>query len=119
MRDNTRLLATLVIWSAFTIIMGIIAAVVATGDELDWVGAVFLLIILLTLMVIVGTSTQAIWGAKQDDSADDEERRLAKAKRIGSRRVERLIEQLDDDEIYDLEALLLAREDGTTRRRQP
>jgi cobalamin biosynthesis protein CobD/CbiB len=116
MHDKTRLQATLVIWGAFTIIMGIIAAVVAAGDELDWAGGVFLLIIVTTLMVIVGTSTQSVWDAKQDDSEDDETRRVAKAKRTGSRRVERLIEQLDDDEIYDLETLLLSREDGTPRR---
>ena len=114
MRDNTRLLATLIIWGTFTIIIGIIGGLLATSNTtLDLAGAIIVLIIVLSLMALVGTSMQAVWGAgAQPGSAeDDESARLAKAKRTGSRRVERLIEQLDDDEIYDLEALLLSHRD--------
>jgi flagellar motor component MotA len=119
MRDNTRLLATLIIWGAFTIIIGIIGGLLATSNTtIDLAGAIIVLIIILSLMALVGTSMQAVWGAQPGGAEDDESARLAKAKRTGSRRVERLIEQLDDDEIYDLEALLLShREDSATHDR--
>jgi cobalamin biosynthesis protein CobD/CbiB len=118
MRDNTRLLATLIIWGAFTVIIGIIGGLLATADTtLDLGGAIILLIIILSLMALVGSSMQAVWNAQSASADDDESARLAKAKRTGSRRVERLIDQLDDDEIYDLEALLLSREDSATRRK--
>jgi hypothetical protein len=120
MRDNTRLLATLIIWGAFTVIVGIIGGLLAASNaEFTGVDIVVLLIILLSLMALVGSSMQAVWGAGSGSAADDEAARLAKAKRSGSRRVERLIEQLDDDEIYDLEALLLSREDSAARHKNP
>jgi flagellar motor component MotA len=113
MRDNTRLLATLIIWGGFTIIIGIIGGLLATSDTtIDLGGAIIVLIILLSLMALVGTSMQAVWSAQPGRADEDESARLAKAKRTGSRRVERLIESLDDDEIYDLETLLLSREDS-------
>jgi hypothetical protein len=117
MRDNTRLLATLIIWGGFTIVIGIIGGLLATSDTtIDLGGAIIVLIIVLSLMALVGMSMQAVWGVQSSSAEDDESARLAKAKRTGSRRVERLIESLDDDEIYDLEALLLSREDSTARR---
>lgn len=119
MRDNTRLLATLVIWSAFTIIIGIIGAMLVTGDaELDTGGTVALLIILLALIAAVTGSTQSVWGARFADDADQQARR-AKDKRTGRSRAERLIEALDDDEIYDLESLLLSRDESGSRRKEP
>jgi cobalamin biosynthesis protein CobD/CbiB len=119
MRDTTRLLATLIIWGAFTIIIGIIGVALSlTKSTIDLTGAVMLLIILLALMALVSASMQAVWTAKIDGADQDDVARLAKAKRAGSRRVERLIEQLDDDEIYDLEALLLSqREDSAASHR--
>jgi hypothetical protein len=121
MKDTTRLLATLIIWGAFTVIIGIIGGLLtASHATLDGVDTIVLLIIILSLMALVGSSTQAVWTAKTGSADDDEAVRLAKAKRTGSRRVERLIEQLDDDEIYDLEALLLSqREDNTASHRNP
>jgi flagellar motor component MotA len=108
MRDNTRLLATLIIWGGFTIVIGILGGLLATSDTtIDLGGAIIVLIIVMSLMALVGTSMQAVWNAQPGHADEDESARLAKAKRTGSRRVERLIESLDDDEIYDLETLLL------------
>jgi flagellar motor component MotA len=119
MRDNTRLLATLIIWAAFTIIIGIIGAMLVTAEAvLDTGGTVALLIILLALLAVVGSSTQAVWGARSADDADEQTRR-AKDKRTGRSRMERLIEALDDDEIYDLESLLLSREESAARHKEP
>ena len=119
MKDTTRLLATLIIWGAFTIIIGIIGGLLAASHAtLNGVDTIVLLIIVLSLMALVGTSMQAVWTAKTNSVDLSDAARLAKAKRAGSRRVERLIEQLDDDEIYDLEALLLSqREDSATSHR--
>ena len=112
MKDTTRLLATLIIWGAFTIIIGIIGGLLAASHAtLNGVDTIVLLIIVLSLMALVGTSMQAVWTATTNSANQDDDARLAKAKRVGSRRVERLIEQLDDDEIYDLEALLLSHRD--------
>ncbi len=120
MRDSTRLLATLIIWGAFTTIIGIIGGLLAASNEtIDMAGAIILLIVVLSLMALVGSSMQAVWNAQSGHAEDDESARLAKAKRTGSRRVERLIESLDDDEIYDLEALLLSREDSAARHKNP
>jgi hypothetical protein len=119
MRDNTRLLATLIIWGGFTIIVGIIGGLLATSDStIDLGGAIIVLIVILSLTALVGTSMQAVWGAHSGSADEDESARLAKTKRTGSRRVERLIDSLDDDEIYDLETLLLShRDDSATHDR--
>lgn len=114
MNDNTRMVTTAIIWGAFTLIIGILVAALAlTNAELDWIGLGALLIVLIGLMVTVANSTMAIWQfqPKTESTADEQvaAERRAKAKRNHLNRVERLIEELDDDEIYDLEALLLAR----------
>jgi hypothetical protein len=118
MKDDTRMVTTAVIWTAFTIIMGIIAAVLAiTGAELDEVGIIALLVVIIGLMVTVANSTMAIWGFKSDEKAESEEAHRAKSKRTGQNRIARLIEELDDEEIYDLEALLLARDEDAPQKK--
>ena len=119
MKDDTRMIATAVIWSAFTIIMGLIAAaLIFTNAELDTIGIGALLAIVIGLMMTVANSTMAIWGFKPEETEDDKVRR-AKSKNIERNRVERLIADLDDDEIYDLEALLLAHDgDGEIPHKQ-
>jgi hypothetical protein len=111
MRDSTRLLATIVIWGAFTIIVGVMGGIlIAVHGNIDWYSGATLFTLAWLLMKLVRISTQTVWGV--DPAAEEEQpSRSAKAKRAGSRRVERLIAALDD-EIYDLEALLLSREDG-------
>jgi hypothetical protein len=112
MRDSTRLLATIVIWGAFTIVVGIMGSIlIAVHGHIDWTSGAALFMLAWLLMKLVRISTQTVWGV-DPEAKEDEPTRSAKAKRIGSRRVERLIESLDDDEIYDLETLLLSREDS-------
>jgi hypothetical protein len=111
--DNTRLLATLIIWGACTIIVSIILALLTAASNVEWWVGVLSFIVVLTLLVIVGESTQTIWkyGRSDSDAAP-----RAKAKRLTQNRVERLVDTLDDDEVYALEELLLARgQDHTTQ----
>jgi hypothetical protein len=113
MRDNTRLLATLVVWTALVMIIGIIGGVlVATGADLNWLGTGAVVLVVLMLIAMVGVSMEAIW--KGGETSEDE-LRAAKTKRVSRTRMERLIEALDDNEIYDLEALLLARDEERHR----
>ena len=112
MRDSTRLIATIVIWGAFTIVVGVMGLILlAVHGNIDWYSGAALFAIAWLLIKLVRVSTQTVWGV-EPEAAADRPSRSAKAKRLGSRRVERLIASLDDDEIYDLEALLLSREDS-------
>ncbi len=120
MKDDVRMVTTVVIWIAFTIIMGLImAALVISRPEMNPPEIGALLIIVIGLMMTVSESTKSIWSARSNDTEDKETARLAKSKRAGRSRIERLIAELDDEDIYDLEALLLARDaDGEISRKQ-
>lgn len=120
-RDIARLIATLGVW-ILTMTMTAIVLTSPTGAVASMEGpAVFGIMLVLSLAAMV--STAAIWtggrGAARDSARWDAEhqRERAKLKREGLSRAERLIQQLDDDDIYDLEALLLAREEADQRHR--
>jgi hypothetical protein len=116
--DRERMQSTIAIWAAFAAIMiTIIAALAITGVELALGESILLVVVIVLLAATVVSSTQAVWGSKEGE-ADRHEARLAKPKRAARSRVERLVEMLDDDEIYDLETLLLARDEGELRDRQ-
>jgi len=113
MRDSVRLMATLIIWLAFTITLAVILTT-PTGAVANADGpTVFGIVLVLALVALM--STVSVWVASRDKGADLQSR--AKAKRSGGSRVEQLVEALDDDEIYDLEALLLARDQQAHDRR--
>ncbi|MBN2305899.1 MAG: hypothetical protein JXQ72_15555 [Anaerolineae bacterium] len=117
MRDTTRMIATLVIWIAMAALIGGLLTT-PTGAIANAEGAVLFGIVMV--MAIAGViSTGMVWFAGTRGQRLDTVQR-SKAKRHTSNRVERLIEALDDDEIYDLEALLLARDqEGSGRQHQP
>jgi hypothetical protein len=113
MRDGSRFFATLVIWIGFTIITATIGTSATGPFATDSGAAVFGVVLVLALSAMI--STLAVWlgrgGAVQEDSSH-----VAKAKRQSRDRIERLVASLDDDDVYELEALLLAaREDKTER----
>lgn len=112
MTERTRLIATTIIWTAFTAIIGLIA-VVLHGSALDLYGAMIVFAIFAVLTLAVNNSTRAIW---QSDVVDASQQR-GKIKRHKPSRVERLIENLDDDEIYELEIALLSRDEEFNRHR--
>jgi hypothetical protein len=119
MREMVRLIATLTIWVVFATVMGVTLSSPtgplnnANGGEITGIVAV--------MAAAATISTIAVWTTgKRDESRDSREIPIArgKPKRIERDRVERLIESLDDDEIYDLEALLLSRHDESGAREQ-
>lgn len=119
MRDTMRAMATLVIWIGFTTITAIVLTS-ATGPLAHSNGAA-LFGIVLVLAITALCSTLAVWlGGREGTSQAQEIARSAKAKRTGRDRIERLVEALDDDEVYELEALLLSRDqDGELSRKRP
>ena len=114
MDNNQRLPATVAIWAAFTIIMAILIGTIGASDaDINLGGGFILLVIVIALIVAVKESTEAIWTGTRSESPD-----AAKAKRDRRARMSRLIESLDDEEIYDLEALLLREEEEAQSFRQ-
>jgi hypothetical protein len=104
--DTSRLFATLIVWGSFTsIFLGLIAALALTGAGVTTPMAFLMLVMFLAMLAGVIRATEAIWASVPAEET-------AKAKRVQSSRVQRLVDSLEDDEIYELETLLLAREDG-------
>ncbi len=116
MQEKTRLIATVVIWVGFTVMTSTMLTSVTGPIATANGAAVFGIVLILAVTSLI--STLAVWlgGHSEEDARES---RAAKAKRTNRTRVDRLIESLDDDEIYDLEALLLSREqDGELPRRR-
>jgi hypothetical protein len=106
MGTQGRVIATTVIWAAFTLIM--IFADVDTNN-------------LINLAILAGAamiSTVAVWdgmnshhsSSKQQNSFKGNEQ-YEKAKRSDNRRLTRLIKSMDEDDISSLEAILASRRD--------
>ncbi|MBN1680243.1 MAG: hypothetical protein JW966_08115 [Anaerolineae bacterium] len=116
MNSSARLISTIAIWTALTLCMITIAAALTSSEtEIDHIGGAFVLAIVFVLARAATLSTRAIWSGSFDETDKDTMRvnlaRLTnKPKRHDYNRAERLIAALDDDEIYDLETLLLARQ---------
>jgi hypothetical protein len=111
MSNGIRLWATLIIWIIFAILSGTVLTSVtgpiATASE----NTLFNIIALFA--ATAGISTAAVWFGGWQVSRAETEARRAKTKRQMPSRVRRLIDDLEEDEIYELEALLLSREDHT------
>lgn len=107
--------ATLLIWVMFTIII-ISLMTSVTGPIVNASGSeAFGIVVAIALAAAI--STAAIWSGGRSDEDESMARAIGKAKRRNPRRVAALLDTLDDDEIYDLEALLLARERESQRDR--
>jgi hypothetical protein len=121
MRDMMRLIATLTIWIVFATVVGV-ALSSATGPLNNANGGEITGIV--AIMAAAATiSTIAVWTAARQDSTSQSRAipvaRGKKIKRAERDRVERLIESLDDDDIYDLEALLLSRHEDSGAHERP
>lgn len=113
MREMMRLIATLTIWVVFATVMGV-TMTNATGPIANANGGEITGIV--ALMAAAATiSTVAIWYGTNRPETRDSSVNVArgKIKRVERDRVGRLIDTLDEDEIYDLEALLLARREDS------
>ncbi|NLE52632.1 MAG: hypothetical protein GX613_14640 [Chloroflexi bacterium] len=108
MRQMVRVGATLLIWTMFTVI--IIALMTSVTGAIANVSEAAAFGIVLVIALAAAISTAAVWSGTHSDDDESMARSLAKSKRRRSRRAEDILESLGDEEIYDLEALLLARE---------
>ncbi len=110
-----RVWATIAIWTALMVILGVFL----TLADMSYIGGGNATTIVITLALTAALSTWAVWIRAGGTTVQSEQHDLSKAKRLDPRRVERLIEALDEDEIVELETLLLAREgDGARSARQ-
>jgi hypothetical protein len=113
MDDRYRFFSTLSIWAAYTLVlMTLFIALAATGAALDFVVAMALVAFVLLLTTIAGVSTTSIWRSARDSSRQDAlaSESAHKGKRTYASRIDRLIEELDEDEIIELESLLMSRQ---------
>lgn len=114
MRELMRLIATVSIWGAFAAVAGV-ALTGVTGPVSNMNGGeiVALMAVLMTGVIAI---TYAVWhsgfsvGRAENNASLRSIPSRSKSKRMHEDRVGRLIDDLDDDEIYELETLLLARD---------
>jgi cell division protein FtsX len=103
MSARDRLFATISIWVTF-MIMSIVLFDKATGQYPSNISALTLIVIMVLICLAAVSGTFAVWRHwSREDPCE-------KQKRSQSRRVARLVEKLDDDDMRDLEALLVSRE---------
>ncbi len=105
-----RLWATIAIWTALMVILGVFLTLADTSH----IGGSNTTVIVITLALTAAASTWAVWVRASGEPVQVERQDVGKAKRLDPRRVERLIE-LDEDEIVELETLLLSRENEGAR----
>ncbi len=114
MRESTRAIITLLIWVGFLLMTGTIlttpTGAVATAEG----GVLFGIMAVSGLVAMV--MTFAIWNSGFSDPNTTRDLALSgrgsKLKRAGHNdRIERLLASLDDDDVYELEALLLRDQD--------
>jgi len=109
MNDGKRVLATLIIWAFVTLNMGILVSYMVMM-RITSIG-VFLAVVFAVLAAAAITTT-TVW--ENGRGSSEKGPRIGKAKRPYEQRqrVERLIQSLEDDEVYELEAMLLDRDAG-------
>lgn len=108
MNNTTKLIATAIIWISLTLMVTTMMTSV-TGPASDMGGAE-LFGVILVLGMAAGLGTMAVWASGLIGRRQETEAYLAKVKRQHPDRVRRLIDDLSDDEVYQLEELLLSRD---------
>lgn len=114
MDDKYRFLTTAVIWVMVSVILlGVLVAVAAPGSSIPISESGGLGLFAFVLIIIAGISTDTIWRAghraQQQEQVTSEP--AAKVKRVDSALLARLVDELSQDEVVELETLLLARDD--------
>jgi hypothetical protein len=104
-----RFWATAAIWAGVTVTTIVLFAMQSARSTAAFSEPMLFGLVLVILGAAVA-GTRAVWQAVRETAARDEATHAAKAKRSHTRRVERLIDSLDDEDMYDLEALLADRE---------
>ena len=110
MNEKYRFFTTFTIWMAFAaVLITLFVSLAATGANMDEMAMIMIASFVITLTVVAGISTGLVWRGAGAGSAESVE--AQKGKREVSNRIERLVEQLDADEVVELETLLMARQD--------
>ncbi|MBN2471888.1 MAG: hypothetical protein JXN59_14290 [Anaerolineae bacterium] len=109
MRDILLFLTTSVIWAAYA--GTVITSLLMGPDVGDWVIG----LIVIVFGMVAAYATRKLWVPDSYELARGSEvQQFTKAKRNRQARLARLIEELDDDEMVELETLL-ATQDGELR----
>lgn len=106
MRDSGRLVLTAVIWGGLLVLTGTLltspVGAIAQANSATVLGVV------LVLGTVAAVMTLAIWlGGADRAAARADNSAYGKRKRLERTRMHQLLENLSDDEVYELEALLL------------
>lgn len=107
MGDTGRIVATTIIWVTLVILLGGLfttqVGAIANANSATILG------IVIVLCVMAAMITAVVWqGGVVPRRADTADRALrGKRKRLQGDRVARLLDELSDEEVYELEALLL------------
>ena len=107
MGDTGRIVATTIIWVTLVILLGGLfttqVGAIANANSATILG------IVIVLCVMAAMITAVVWqGGVVPRRADAADRALrGKRKRLQGDRVARLLDELSDEEVYELEALLL------------
>ncbi len=107
MGDTVRILATTIIWVALLILLGgLFTTPVGAMSNANSAAIVGVALVLGVMAMLI---TSVIWlGGIVPRRADADDRVLrGKRKRLQGDRVARLLDELSDEEVYELEALLL------------
>jgi hypothetical protein len=104
-----RFWATAAIWAGVTVTTIALFAIQSAQTPTPFSEPMLFGLVLVLLGAAVA-GTRAVWQVVRETAAYDKAVRATKAKRSHTRRVARLIDELDDEDVYDLEALLVDRE---------
>ena len=107
MRDMGRIVVTTIIWVALLILLGVLLS--SPVGAMSNANSAAIVGVALVLGVMAMLITSVIWlSGIVPRRSDAEDRALrGKRKRLQGDRVARLLDELSDEEVYELEALLL------------
>lgn len=107
MRDTGRLILTSLIWGGLLILTG--SLLTSPTGAIAQANSGTVLDVVLVLGVVAAAMTLIVWvgGSWQAQAEMDAESTGGKRKHLPRSRVEQLLTDLNDDEVYELKALLL------------
>lgn len=113
MTNRERLWATIVIWLPYTVIMtAFLLAATITGSLHEDTMFGIVLVISLAAAMAVRMVWRGLGQAEESAQGATTAQQHGKSKRYDQDRLARLIEELDQDEVIELETLLLARDES-------
>ncbi|MCZ7539366.1 MAG: hypothetical protein M5U29_05520 [Anaerolineae bacterium] len=105
MNDTGRIVATMIIWVALLALLG--GLLTTPVGAIAHANSPTILGIVIVLGVIAIIMTAVVWHSATTSRRADARALGGKRKRLQGDRVARLLDELSDEEVYELEALLL------------